>query len=148
MPFAEASTTIRRTPAELFELLADPARAPEWMESCVTLGPVGPGPLAAGTRLHYTYRQGSRPGTMEGEVTTFAPASALAMRFRDPKFTVDVQVHLSPAPEGAQVRHGIDIVPGSLIGRLMAPLIQMGNRRQVATNLARLKRLAEGGHPS
>ncbi len=145
MPFAEASTTIRRTPAELFELLADPARAPDWMESCVALGPVTPGPLASGTRLHYTYRQGSRPGTMEGEVTAFSPAAALAMRFRDPKFTVDVQLQLHPVPEGTQVQHGIDIIPGSFMGRLMSPLIQMGNRRQVAGNLARLKRLAEGG---
>lgn len=145
MPFAEASTTIRRTPAELFDLVADPGHAPEWMESCVSLAPVVPGPLAAGTRLHYAYRQGAHPGTMDGEVTAFAPASTLAMRFRDPRFTVEVQLRLRPVPDGVQVEHGIDILPGSLLGRLMSPLIQMGNRRQVANNLARLKRLAEGG---
>ncbi len=145
MPYAEATATIRRSPAEVFELLLDTARAPEWMESCVSLGPVTPGPLAPGARLHYAYRQGSQPGSMEGEVTALVPASTLAMRLRDPKFTVEVQLRLSPTADGVQVQHGIDIIPGSLFGRLMSPLIQMGNRRQVVRNLERLKRLAEGG---
>lgn len=102
-----------------------------------------PGPKAVGTALAYTYRQGGSPGHMDGVVTAYTPGGSLGMRFTDPKFTVEVDFRLGSSPAGTEVHHRIGITPTSLMGRLMSPMIQLGNRRQVASNLDRLKRLLE-----
>lgn len=143
MPTAEAAIVINRSPADVFALLDDAPRAPQWLESCISLEQRTPGPKAVGSALAYSFRQGGHPGQMDGIVTAYAPAAALGMRFSDSKFSVDVDFRLSATASGTTVQHRIGISPRSLGGRLLSPLIQLGNRRQVANNLARLKQLAE-----
>ena len=143
MPLAEASVSIMCPAAEVFAFLDDTARAPQWLELCTALEQRSPGPKAVGTALAYSYRQGARPGHMDGLVTAYEPGAALGMRFTDPKFTVQVDFLLGPGLTGTEVHHRIDITPASLVGRLMSPFIQFGNRRQVANNLDRLKHLLE-----
>ena len=145
MPFAEALIQINRSPAEVFALLDNTSRAPEWLESCVAIRRISPGPKGVGATLHYSYRQGSRPGVMDGIVTAYTPGTKLGMRFTDSRFAVDVGFDLGPVGAGTQVRHECRITPASIMGRLMTPLIQLGNRRQVHHNLARLKTLLEAG---
>lgn len=148
MPAAEAVIEISRPPAEVFALLDDAPQTPLWLESCTSLEQRTPGPKAVGAALAYAYRQGGHAGQMDGVVTAYAPAAALGMRFSDPRFSVDVDFRLAPSASGTTVQHRIGIAPRSLVGRLMSPLIQLGNRRQVSNNLARLKRLAETPRPS
>jgi len=143
MPVAEDVIVIDRPSAEVFALLDDATRAPEWMESCQSLQAISPAPKGVGTTLDYRYRQGGDIGQMQGTVTAYAPGKSLSMQFSDAKFTVKLSFELTPTAAGTEVRHSIDIVPGSALGKLMGPLIAAGNRKQVASNLARLKGLVE-----
>ncbi len=145
MPTAESVVLIARPAAAVFAVLDDTSRAPEWLESCVSLQSTAVSAKAVGATLDYHFRQGGHTGRMAGVVTGYAPGQSLGMRFTDPKFTVEVSFSLAPSGPGTEVRHAINIRPGSLIGRLMSPLIQLGNRKQVANNLERLKRLVEAG---
>jgi len=145
MPTAEAVTDITRSPAEVFAFLDDTSLAPSWLTSCIEIRQTSPGPKGVGTTLHYAYRQGRRPGTMDGVVSAYAPGQSLGMQFSDASFAVEITFDLSPRPRGTQVRHACRITPRSLMGRLMSPLIQLGNRQQVTQNLKRMRELLESG---
>ena len=138
---SESSKKISKPAAAVFAVVADPGRAPAWLESCVLLKVVGEGAMALGAKLQYVYRQGSRPGEMDGEVTAFEPDRRLAIRLTDRKFEVEMDIALSEEQGDTWVTLAITITPRTLGGRLMTPLIRMGNRRQVKRNLVRLKRL-------
>jgi hypothetical protein len=138
---SESSVKIPKTAAAVFAVVADLGRAPAWLESCVLLKVAGDGALKHGAKLQYVYRQGSRPGEMDGEVTAFEPNARLAMHLTDRKFEVAMEIALGDEHGDTRVTHTITITPKTFGGRLMSPLIRMGNRRQVKMNLVRLKRL-------
>jgi len=138
---SESSKKISKPAAAVFAVVADPGRAPAWLESCVLLKVAGEGAMALGAKLHYVYRQGSQPGEMDGEVTAFEPDRRLAIRLTDRKFEVEMDIALSEEHGDTWVTLAITITPRTFGGRLMTPLIRVGNRRQVKRNLVRLKRL-------
>lgn len=76
---------------------------------------------------------------MTDTVTACDHDSRLALQFSDHAFEVDVDVRWATAVGGIAVTHAIAITPKSFFFRLLSPLIRVGNRRQVANNLARLK---------
>jgi len=82
-------------------------------------------------------------GAMDGTVTGYEPHRRLAMQYLDPRFAVDVEFELADERDGTAVMHRITITPRTLLGRLLAPVIRVGNRRQVSANLMRLKELLE-----
>lgn len=138
---SESSVKISKPAAALFAIVADFARAPAWLEGCVLLKLAAGGVMAPGAGLQYVYRQGSRPGEMDGRITALEPDRRLTMQFTDRKFEVEMDIALSEEHGDTRVTHAITITPKTFGGRLMAPLIRLGNRRQVKMNLIRLKRL-------
>jgi uncharacterized protein YndB with AHSA1/START domain len=140
---SDALVHVREAASEVFALIDDEALAPQWMESCVALASVSSGPKRVGTRLHYTYRKGAQTGAMDGTVTGYEPHRRLAMQYVDPRFAVDVEFELAAEKDGTAVMHRITITPRTLLGRFLAPVIRVGNRRQVSANLRRLKALLE-----
>jgi uncharacterized protein YndB with AHSA1/START domain len=138
---SESSVKISEPAAVVFAAVSDPGRAPAWLEGCVLLKVTGGGAMETGAKLQYVYRQGSRPGEMDGEVIACEPDRRLAMRLTDRKFDVEMEITLSGEQGDTRVTHAMTITPKTFGGRLMAPLIRLGNRRQVKMNLVRLKRL-------
>lgn len=140
---ARATLEISKPAAEVFAFINDLSKSPLWLESCIELRQTDDKPRVVGTPLHYEYGQGGHARDMDGVVTAYEPGRHLAMRFTDHKFEVGVEFHVSALGSGALVGHTTTITPKSFIGRLMTPLIQLGNRKQVAGNLARAKELLE-----
>jgi uncharacterized protein YndB with AHSA1/START domain len=140
---AQESIEIAKPAAAVFAYATATSNAPSWLEACVELTPTSPGPLAAGTRLHYVHRQGGHRGEMDGAVTNFERDRSFAMKFEDRHFTVEIELQLASAANSTKVTHRIVITPRALLGKLMAPMIRAGNRKQVTANLARLKRQLE-----
>jgi uncharacterized protein YndB with AHSA1/START domain len=143
----ENTIDIARAPAEVFAFIDDAARMPSWITSCIALEQTSPPPRRLGSTLHYTFKQGARPGTMDGSVTEYQPPRRLAMRFGDAGFTVTVAFRVEPAGGGARVTQSLQIEPRTLFGRLMTPLIRAGTRRQLAGDNARLKSLLTNPPP-
>ncbi len=143
MNYAEASVTIARRPDAVFQFVDDFAKAPSWLESCVELRQISGGPRAAGTPLHYAFLQDGRRGEMHGAVSVYDKPQQLEMKFSDRSFAVVVSIRCIATDTGTVVTHRLTIIPLTFFGKLMAPLIRAANRRQVASNMARLKVLLE-----
>ena len=138
-----ASIEISQSTEEVSGFIDDFSPIPTWLESSAGLQQVSPESRGAGTRLRYTYRQGRRTGHMDGAIVSFEPNRRLEMRFEDYLFQVEVSLRLTGGHVSTQIEHSIIIKPKATFGKLLAPIIGFGNRKQVAQNLVRLERNIE-----
>ncbi len=139
----EESLDTTVSPAQAFALCDDLPRTKEWLPPCVSLTKDGAGPNAVGDRLDYRYRQGGGEGRMDGTIVARVPGERLCCRYEDAAFDVEVDLRVAPAGAGARLTHRIAITPKRLVGRLLAPLILLGLRRQTRAALDNLRRLLE-----
>lgn len=140
---AQESTEIRRPPANTWAFLDDFAGMPRWLESCVSVEARPREARAAGTPLTYRYSMAGQEGTMTGSIVTHEPERELALAFDDEKFGVKVGFRLEPTEIGVRVFHSIAVELKFSLPRYMEAMVQAGNRKQVGSNLAKLKRLVE-----
>ncbi len=134
---------VRVSPQAAFALIDDLPATARWLPPCVSLQKIGSGPNAVGDKLRYVFRQGSREQEMTGEIVAREVNARLLCRYTDAAFIVTVDLRVAPAAEGARTTHIIEIEPRTFMGRLFAPLIRMGLRKQTAEAAANLKRLLE-----
>lgn len=131
-------------PAEdVFGILDDVTRTPEWLERCTGIEKLSAGPNAVGTRLRYGYRQGGQSGTMDGEITARDPNAWLAMRYQDRVMDVTVDFQMARNGTGTHLRHTIAITPKGLMGKVAAPIITRRLPEQTIAAMGKLKALAE-----
>jgi carbon monoxide dehydrogenase subunit G len=140
----DTTVDVARTPGDVFSFLDDFARAPSWMAACRELAPTTLEPHHVGTKLRYTYAQGSRLGAMDGVVSERDPPRRLAMRFADKMFEVDIAYTIESSGAGTRVELVREIVPRKLAAKLMSPMIRAAARKQVAADAAKLKQALEG----
>lgn len=139
----EARVLIKKPPSEVFAFIDELSNTPKWNVRCVEVKQTSPGPRAAGTKLHYRYRDPGREGTMDGEVVRYAPGRELLMRYTDAMIDVDVGFTLRDADGGTELHHTAHIVPKSLVAKLMSPLIRKMTAKQTDDIVAKLKALLE-----
>lgn len=139
----EHSVDVLRSPEQVFTVINDFARTPSWLERCTGLEKLSPGPNAVGTKLRYAYREGSHTGVMEGEITARVPDERLTCHYRDKLLAVTVDFRMTPTATGTRLTHAIEIVPQTLIARLMSPLIKRHLPAQTTATMERLKSLIE-----
>jgi carbon monoxide dehydrogenase subunit G len=143
MIHSESSIEIAKPVAGVFGFVCDFSKAPGWLESCVDLAPTSPGGVGADAALHYAYRQGGHSGEMAGKVTAWEENRQLRMALADSMFAVTIQFLFEAAAAGTKVSHSVAIEPKGRMGRMMQPMIQAANQRQVEANLSRLKKILE-----
>jgi len=134
----EHTIELPQSPAEVFRLLDDFARLPEWHAHCEGLAKQGHGPNSAGDRLRYAHRDGARHRLMDGVILTHDAPRRLTCRYFDKAMQVLVDYKLEPAPGGARLVHCIEITPRTFLGKLKAPMIRTRAEdqiRQAMTNL-------------
>lgn len=124
-----------------FAFLDDVTQTPRWLARCTSLEKLSDGPTAVGTRLRYAYKDGSRQGTMNGEVTTRAPGERLTYHYADRMMDVVVDFRVAPSANGARLTHKIAITPKTLMGKLVSPLIRRGLPKQTVTAMESLREL-------
>jgi len=139
----EHSVDVARNPEQVFAIVEDFGRTPGWLERCTGLEKLSPGPNAVGTKLRYAYREGSHTGVMEGEITARVPGERLTCHYRDKLMAVTVDFRMSRTATGTRLTHAIEIVPQTLIARLMSPLIKRHLPAQTTAAMERLKSLIE-----
>ena len=135
--------SIARPVPEVFAFLADVARTPSWLSRCVSLTRKRSGPLTMGEPLEYTYREGSRTGVMAGTVAVLEPDRKLEFHYLDRMLQVQVGFECSAEGSGTALRHHIQIVPLTLLMKLLQPVIRMATVKQTAKDMATLKSLLE-----
>lgn len=125
MPIEFAHTIdVPQPPEQVFGVLADVSQTPKWLARCTGIEVLDPGPLAAGTRLRYSYREGSRSGVMDGQVVERIENQKLSFRYDDKMMQVGVHFSLQPQGSGTRLTHSIDITPKTFLAKLFSPLIR------------------------
>jgi uncharacterized protein YndB with AHSA1/START domain len=102
---------------------------------------VSGGARSVGSKLRYRYKEGSREGEMDGEVTAYDKPKRLTMRYTDKMMRVDVAFELSPEGSGTRLVHHVEIEPRSFFIKLMQPLIRGATRKQTEGVVGKLKEL-------
>jgi uncharacterized membrane protein len=136
--------TVERPPEEVFPLVADGERLPEWMEDFERVEQVSEGPPALGTEYRYKFKR-SPESTFEW--SEFEPGRRVAWSgpplktgpgSLQPRGGIDVE----PAPEGSRVRVTLDPLPGGVM-KAVLPLMRRSMRNAAVQNLSRLKAMLE-----
>ena len=136
----EVSVEIARPADEVFALLTDVSRVPEWQASAVDSR--ADGPLAEGVRIHERRSFLGHEGETELEVTAFEPGRRLALRtLRGPvKLSID---HVLEERDG---RTALQVTaqgrPHGLL-RLAGPAVRARARQELRRDFERLKAILE-----
>jgi carbon monoxide dehydrogenase subunit G len=138
----ELTVEIARTPEEVFALLSDVERLPEWQTSAVEAHTEGP--LAQGSRITETRRLLGREVDSELEVVAYEPPKRLTLRsLGGPvRFTVDHE--LVAQDGGTRLTLVAEAEPGGLM-RFTGPMIARTAEQQFRQDFDRLKALLESG---
>jgi carbon monoxide dehydrogenase subunit G len=138
----ELTVEVARPPEDVFELLSDIERLPEWQASAVEAHTQGP--LAEGSRITEKRRVLGREVDTELEVVAFEPPRRLTLHsLGGPvKFTVDHE--LVPHGGGTQLRFLAEARPGGLL-KLTEPVLARTAEQEFHRDFDRLKALLESG---
>jgi uncharacterized membrane protein len=136
------SVVVARPVDEVFELVADLRRTPEWQTSLERLEVDGEG-VAVGTHGTEVRRGGGRKLESRFEVTALDPGRRLAIETRSSSVEADVEFAFADVEGGTRVQFELELrLRGAL--RFMEPVIRSQVERQSHDDLERLKALLEG----
>lgn len=144
MPKFAETVEIDASPAEVFSILDDVGRTPEWLPRCTGIETLTAGPNTVGTELIYRYTNGRHAGSMSGRITVHEPNEHLAMRYTDAMMdvTVDFVVAAGHVADSTALTHTVGIHPKG-IGHIFTPIVVLTLPRQTRDSLRRFKELAE-----
>ena len=135
------SSVIERPAEEIFDLLADIRRNPEWSPAFtgaekLTAGPVGPDAM---------FRTSMRGlGELEIRITRYERPRRIWFTTRAKAAEIRHNFVLMPGEGGTHVEQEIDVRPRGVL-RVVAPVMALMLRRSVQSNTAALKAYLERG---
>src|SRR5918999_1782281 len=121
------SVTIRRPIEEVFAVLTDPTRSPEWSKHSIRGELITDGPPRVGSRRRTVVKGFGGIGTMESvfEVTEIDPLRAVALRQVSASWggSGATRYTFTPVDGGTRVDWTWELNPTGLMGILMGPLL-------------------------
>lgn len=142
----EESVRIDRSPAEVWEAIADYGFDREWRNGLRDMTPDPPGPPAVGTKVHEVVRTSGRDYVADTVVTELDPGASY--RFTGSGTIGGLSGGRSVRPDaaggGAVFTYTIELEPTGAM-RLLAPLLRPLVRSGLTKDLARLRTILEGG---
>jgi uncharacterized protein YndB with AHSA1/START domain len=138
----ELTVEIARTPEEVFELLSDIERLPEWQASAIEAH--AEAPLGEGSRVTEKRRFLGRELDTELEVVAYEPPKRLTLRSLGGPVEFTVDHELAAQAGGTQLRLVAEAQPGGLL-RLTEPMLTRTAEQEFRRDLDRLKELLESG---
>ena len=140
------SIDLPQPPEKVFALLADVSQTPRWLARCTGIEVLTPGPLVIGSKLRYSYKEGSRTGMMDGQVARRVENRELHFLYEDKMMHVGVHFMTDPAPggSGTHLTHAIDITPKTFFAKLLSPLIRKQLPKQTINAMESLRALLAG----
>jgi len=137
------SVLVRRSPGEVFAVVSDLARAPQWVPGLTAMTQLTPGPVAVGTQFRQRVHLAGKD--LEGMlvVTALEPPRVFAHTSRAGPAKLFGHFELTPGDGGTRVTHHHEIRLSGL-ARAMAPLVGSKAEHNAAHALENLRRLLEG----
>ena len=136
----EHSLEISRPPEEVFALLVDLDRLPDWQSSAIEAR--SDGPLELGSIVHEKRRFLGRELADELEVVAFDPPRRLALRSQSGPLRLTVDHELEPNGGGTRLTVIASGKPGGMM-KLAGPMIERTAGEEIRSDFARLKELLE-----
>jgi Polyketide cyclase / dehydrase and lipid transport len=140
----EESVEIRRSPAQVWDAIADYSFDSEWRKGLLDMTPDPPGPPAAGTRVHEVVRSSGRNYVADTVVTEIEPG--VSYRFEGSGTIGGLRGGRSVRPAGdkggAVFTYLIELEPRGGM-RLLRPFLGPMVRSGLKQDLAKLKGLLE-----
>jgi uncharacterized protein YndB with AHSA1/START domain len=136
---------IARPPAEVFAVVADPSRLPEWQPLVVEVEMLEDGPLREGSRVREVRAMRKKRIEQIVEVSELDPPRRFGVRIVEGPLPVNGDLTFSPVADGGTRLHVH--AHGSPRGamRLLGPLLTVGLRREFRKQYRGLKELVEAG---
>lgn len=138
---------IDRPPHDVFALLTDLDRLPEWATIVVGTRDVSELPLREGCTFRQTLRVLGRELESDWRVTELDPPRHVAYEAAAPGGgTLTMRQSVAPRVDGSRVALELDYeLPGGWLGELLdRGVVEAQNEREADASLDRLKRLLEG----
>jgi hypothetical protein len=137
----EKSVEIGAGVVDVFEVMVDVERWPEWTASVTAVKPLDPGPLAVGSRVAVTQ---PRLGTMTWTVTEITPASGFTWEVRKPAAHSIASHRLEALGEG-RTRLTLVLEQRGVLGELFGRLFRKLTVRYLDLEANGLRRRCEEG---
>jgi uncharacterized membrane protein len=142
----ERQIEVDRSPGEVFALLTDLDRLPEWATIVVETRDVSDLPVRQGCTFRQTLRVLGREVETDWRVTELDPPNHVAYEAAAPGGgTLTMRQSVAPHDAGSRVALEIDYeLPGFWLGELLdRGVVEAHNEREADASLERLKRLLE-----
>jgi carbon monoxide dehydrogenase subunit G len=142
------STDINASPDDVFTLLADLDRLPDWSTITVATHDAPDQPLSKGNTFRQTLRVMGRQLETDWTVTELDRPRHVAYEAKGPAGAAALRMAqtVEPSGNGSQVSFELDYeLTGGAVGGLAAPLIERRSEREVEHSLHNLKDMAEHG---
>jgi uncharacterized protein YndB with AHSA1/START domain len=140
--------TIDRPIEDVYAVLTNPTRSPEWSKNAIKGELLTEGPPGVGSRRRTVVKGIGGIGTMESvfEVTEIDPLRAVALKQVSASWggSGATRYEFTPVNGGTRVDWTWELNPTGLMGILMGPLLPLA-RRTFQSDLENLKRLMESG---
>jgi carbon monoxide dehydrogenase subunit G len=136
----EHSLEISRPPEEVFALLVDLDRLPDWQSSAIEAH--SDGPLELGSLVHEKRRFLGRELADELEVIAFNPPRRLTLRSQAGPVRLTIDHELEPNGGGTRLIVVASGKPGGMM-KFAGPMIERTAREEIRSDFARLKELLE-----
>ncbi|MEM7139692.1 MAG: SRPBCC family protein [Actinomycetota bacterium] len=134
---------VDRSAAEVFDVIADMSRNPEWQGGMVSCTWTSEPPIGVGSTYDQVASFMGRKILTTFEVTEYDPPNRIRIESVVSTFPLDIVRSVAGREGGCTVRAVIRGEPGGLM-RLMAPMMRRQAQRSIRADYARLKQLLEG----
>jgi carbon monoxide dehydrogenase subunit G len=136
----EHSLEISRPPEDVFAVLVDLDRLPDWQSSAIAAS--SDGPLELGSLVHEKRRFLGRELADELEVVAFDPPRRLTLRSQGGPVRLTIDHELEPNGGGTRLSVVASGKPGGMM-KFAGPMIERTAREEIRSDFARLKELLE-----
>jgi carbon monoxide dehydrogenase subunit G len=138
----ELSLEIARPPEDVFALLADAERLPDWQSGTRSARAEPPGPLAAGARVHQEVTFLGRPAAVDVDVVRAEPPKRLTLAIRRGPLPLTADHILEERGGRTLLTFRAETERGGL-ATIAGPLVRRRAERELRGWFENLKRLAE-----
>ena len=134
---------IDRQPEEVFAVISDFSRNPEWQRGMKSASWTSDPPIRVGSTYEQVARFLGRDVVTTFEVVAYEPGRSISIQSRESSFPITVTRLVEPlGPNRTRVRAEILGEPGRFF-RLFGPLLRVMAERNVRGDYARLRQLLE-----
>jgi uncharacterized protein YndB with AHSA1/START domain len=138
---------IARPPQDVFSVLSDLDRLPEWQPLVIEAEQLDDGPLRQGTRVREVRKVRGKRLEQIVEIATFEPPRRFGVKVVEGPLPLDGDLTLSQTDDGGTrlQMHAHGHAQGAM--RLLEPVLRLGIKREFRKQYGRLKELVEAGAP-